>query len=131
VGGYRLLIIDGHGSHCSVEFQDLCKEKNIILLYMPAHSSHLLQPLDVACFSPLKRRYGDVVSGLVRNCTNYISKERFLLAFKTAFNQSITKENIQASFRGAGLVPHDPQVVLSKLDVVLQTPAQSPQREGT
>ncbi|KAL6171679.1 hypothetical protein ACJQWK_02685 [Exserohilum turcicum] len=128
VGGYRLLIVDGHESHISIEFQDLCKEKNIILLCMPPHSSHLLQPLDVACFSPLKRKYGDVISGLARNRTNYISKETFLAAFKTAFEQSITRENIQAGFRGAGLVLHDPQAVLSKLDVVVQTPKQSPQR---
>jgi hypothetical protein len=128
VGGYRLLIIDGHESHCSVDFQDLCKEKNIVLLCMPAHSSHLLQPLDVACFSPLKRKYGDAISGLARNRTNYISKETFLPAFKAAFEQSITKENIQAGFRGAGLVPHNPQAVLSKLDVVVQTPYQSPRR---
>ncbi|KAF7571217.1 hypothetical protein PtrM4_112190 [Pyrenophora tritici-repentis] len=131
VGGYRLLIIDGHESHCSVEFQDLCKEKDIILLCMPAHSSHLLQSLDVACFSPLKRKYGDAVSSLARNRTNYISKETFLPAFKAAFEQSITKENIQAGFRAAGLVPHDPQAVLSKLDVVVQTPKQSPQRAAT
>jgi hypothetical protein len=130
VGGYRLLIIDGHESHCSAEFQDRCKEKNIILLCMPAHSSHLLQPLDVACFAPLKRRYGDVISGLARNRTSYISKETFLPAFKTAFEQSITKQNIKAGFRGAGLVPHDPQAVLSKLDVVVQTPKSSPRQEG-
>ena len=128
MGGYLLLIIDGHESHCSIEFQDLCKEKNIILLCMPPHSSYLLQPLNVACFSPLKRKYGDAVSGLARNRTHYISKETFLLAFKAAFKQSITKENIQASFRGASLVPHDPQAVLSKLDVVVQTPVQSPRR---
>ncbi|KAL6170399.1 hypothetical protein ACJQWK_03381 [Exserohilum turcicum] len=95
---------------------------------MPAHSSHLLQPLNIACFSPLKRKYGDAISGLARNRTHYISKETFLPAFKTAFEQSITKENIQAGFRGASLVPHDPQAVLSKLDVVVQTPVQSPQQ---
>ena len=95
---------------------------------MPPHSSHLLQLLNVACFSPLKRKYGDAVLGLARNRTHYISKETFLLAFKAAFEQSITKENIQASFRGAGLVPHDPQAVLSKLDVVVQTLVQSPRR---
>jgi hypothetical protein len=131
VGGYRLLIIDGHESHCSVDFQDLCKEKNIVLICMPAHSSHLLQPLDVGCFAPLKRRYGDAISGLARNRTHYISKEAFLLAFKTAFGQSITKENILAGFRGAGLVPFDPQAVLSKLDVVLRTPVQSPRQVAT
>ena len=95
---------------------------------MPAHSSHLLQPLNVACFSPLKRKYGDSISGLARNRTSYISKETFLPAFKAAFEQSITKENIQASFRGASLVPHDPQAVLSKLDMVVRTPHQSPRQ---
>lgn len=28
VGGYQLLILDGHESHQSVEFQQLCKESN-------------------------------------------------------------------------------------------------------
>lgn len=98
---------------------------------MPVHSSYLLQPLDVAYFSPLKRKYGDMISGLACNRTHYISKEAFLPVFKTAFEQSFTKENIQAGFRGAGLVPHDPEAVLSKLDVVVQTPKSSPRRGAT
>ena len=61
---------------------------------MPAHSSYLLQPFNVACFSPLKRKYADAVLALARNRTNYISKETFLLAFKATFKQSITKKNI-------------------------------------
>jgi hypothetical protein len=97
---------------------------------MPAHLSHLLQPLNVACFALLKRRYGNVILGLARNRTSYISKETFLPAFKTAFEQSITKENIRAGFRGAGLVLHNPQAVLSKLDVVVQTLKSLPRQEG-
>ena len=61
---------------------------------MLLHSSHLLQPLDVACFSPLKRRYGDVILGLARNHINYISKEAFLPAFKKVFEQVFTQDNI-------------------------------------
>jgi hypothetical protein len=130
VGAHRLLIIDGHESHSSLEFQDLCKEKNIILRYMPPHSSHLLQPLDVGCFAPLKRRYGDQISALARNRIHYVSKETFLQGFKPAFKQSLTAENIKAGFRGAGIVPHDPEAVLSKLDVRLQTPALSSPVQG-
>jgi hypothetical protein len=122
VGVYRLLIIDGHESHCSVDFQDLCREKKIITLCMPPHSSHLLQPLDVACFSPLKRLYGDEVSALARSRIHHINKETFLPAFKAAFSKAFTAENVRAGFRGAGLVPHNPEVVLSKLDVRLRTP---------
>jgi len=41
-GIYRLLILDGHESHISVEFQQYCQENNIITLRMPPHSSYLL-----------------------------------------------------------------------------------------
>ena len=44
------------------------------------------------------------------------------MAFKTAYLQSITVQNAQAGFRGAGLIPFDPQAVISKLDVKLRTP---------
>jgi hypothetical protein len=114
--------VDDHESHSSHEFYKYCEEEKIIILCMPAHSSHLLQPLDVGCFSPLKRAYGNEISSLARYGSKQIKKEAFLPAFKAAFEKSITKENICASFRGAGLVPHDPEAVLSKLDVVLRTP---------
>jgi hypothetical protein len=54
--------------------------------------------------------------------TKKIKKEAFLLAFKAAFKKAITKENIYAGFRGARLVPHNPEAVILKLDVVLYTP---------
>ena len=118
---YRLLIINSYESHCSVDFQDLCKEKKIITHCMPPHSSHLLQPLDVACFSPLKRKYGDAISALARSRIHHINKQTFLLAFKEAFKKTFTTQNVCAGFRGAGLVPHNLEAVLSKLNVRLNT----------
>ena len=61
IGSYRLLILDGHGSHLTPAFDKICADNKIIALCMPAHSSHLLQPLDVGCFSPLKKAYGKLV----------------------------------------------------------------------
>jgi hypothetical protein len=55
VGARRLLNLDGYESHQSLDYHEFCKEKNIYTLSMPPHSSHLLQPLDVGCFSPSKR----------------------------------------------------------------------------
>ena len=93
---------------------------------MPAYSSHLLQPLDVVPYSLLKRHYGDGISLLARSRIYYIDKETFLLAFKAAFEKTFTLENVRARFRGAGLVPHNPEAVLSKLDVRLHTPTPPP-----
>jgi hypothetical protein len=122
IGARRLLILDGHESHHSLEFQELCKEHNVYKLCMPPHSSHLLQPLDVGCFSPLKRAYSREVETLMRNHINHITKLEFLPAFKAAFDRSFTPVNICSAFRGAGLVPLQPETVLSKLDVTLRTP---------
>jgi hypothetical protein len=47
VGKYCLLVLDGHGSHLTPAFDQLCEENQIIAICMPLHASHLLQPLDV------------------------------------------------------------------------------------
>ena len=52
--GHKLLFLDGHGSHISLELIDKAREQNIILFKIIAHSSHVLQPLDVAVFSSAK-----------------------------------------------------------------------------
>ena len=118
-GSYRLLILDGHESHHSTDFELFCQQHNIITLCMPAHSSHLLQPLDVGCFGPLKQSYGRQVEGFMRSHINHISKLEFLCAFREAWTASMTEKNIKGGFAGAGLVPYDPERVLSKLDVQL------------
>jgi hypothetical protein len=61
---------------------------------MPLYLLYLLQPLDIACFSLLKRAYSDEISALVRNCITSISKEAFLPSFKAAYNKAILEENI-------------------------------------
>jgi hypothetical protein len=98
VGTHRLLAIDGHESHNSLAFQQYCKENKIITICMPPHSSHLLQPLDVGCFAPLKKAYGRQAKDLMRNRITYITKLEFLPCFICAYNAAITPNNIQGGF---------------------------------
>ena len=121
-GVYRLLILDGHGSHLTPEFDLFCKEHSIITLCMPPHSSHLLQPLDVGYFAVLKQSYGRQIEGYIRNGVNHIDKPDFLYAFYAARTEAMTLANIQSSFAATGLVPYDPERVLSKLYTQLKTP---------
>jgi hypothetical protein len=51
-----------------------------------------------------------------------MTKLEFLYSFREAFFVSMTEKNIQNGFKEAGLVPYNPDTVLSKLDVLLQTP---------
>ncbi|KAJ6256127.1 hypothetical protein Dda_8962 [Drechslerella dactyloides] len=124
ISDYRLLVLDGHKSHHSAAFELYCQEHKIITVCMPPHSSHLLQPLDIGCFGPLKQAYSCQVEDLMRAHVNHISKLEFLSGFHRAFTAAITPKNIRSSFAGAGIVPYDPDRVLLKLDV--QLPASTP-----
>ncbi|EDN97161.1 hypothetical protein SS1G_02089 [Sclerotinia sclerotiorum 1980 UF-70] len=57
---------------------------------------------------------------------NHITKVEFFMAFKAAYQQSINSQNIKAGFRGTGLIPFDPQAILSKLDIRIYTPTPPP-----
>lgn len=93
---------------------------------MPPHSSHLLQPLNVSCFAVLKRSYGRQVEDLIRAGVSHINKSDFLLAYLTARTESITSNTVRSGFAATGLVPYDPERVLSKLNTQLRTPTPPP-----
>lgn len=59
----------------------------------------------------------------MRNQITYITKLEFLPCFIRAYKAAITPSNIQGGFRGAGLVPFDPEQVITALDVQLRTPS--------
>jgi hypothetical protein len=88
---------------------------------MPSHLSHILQPLDVVCFSLLKLKYSQRVRDLARRRVFYINKEGFFPAFKDAFFNVFTYDNCKKAFEALGLVPVNAQVVLDRLEVQLHT----------
>ena len=47
-----LLVVDGHRSRIQLVAAEYAKQHNVDLLIFPSHTTHLLQPLDVACFKP-------------------------------------------------------------------------------
>jgi hypothetical protein len=68
---YRLLVLNSYKSHYLTNFKLNCKENDIITLCMPPHSSHLLQPIDVSCFGPLKAAFGKQIEVLMRANITY------------------------------------------------------------
>ncbi|KAL5375218.1 hypothetical protein PMIN02_013148 [Paraphaeosphaeria minitans] len=130
VGSWRLLVLDGHESHQSQAFKDYCLERKILTLCMPAHSSHILQPLDVVCFAPLKLKYSQRVRALARRRVYHINKEGFLPTFRDAFLEMFTPENCKKAFEASSLVPLDRSVVIDRLEVRLRTPPPVPLPES-
>ncbi|KAF2194850.1 DDE-domain-containing protein [Zopfia rhizophila CBS 207.26] len=99
--------MDGHSSHCTEPFERYARDHNIIPLWLPSHSSHILQPLNVAVFSSVKRRFRDGVQDLIRNGQNHVINDDFLLA--------LSNNNIESAFRATGIFPFNLEEVLAKL----------------
>jgi hypothetical protein len=65
---------------------------------MLPYLSYLLQLLNVGCFLLLKRAYSCKIKALICYYINYITKLKFLPAFKAAFKQLFTLANICLAF---------------------------------
>ncbi|KAH5363543.1 hypothetical protein HBI48_081690 [Parastagonospora nodorum] len=93
-GRWRLLILDGHGSHLTPEFLEYCNRHRILLMVFPPHSTHTLQPLDV---------------GLVS-----IKKGDFFPLFWRAWSSSFKENTILKAFEATGIWPTNPRVILDR-----------------
>ena len=50
-----LILLDNYESHLSIALIDYCRDNGIVLLTLPSHCSHKLQPLDQTVFGPFKK----------------------------------------------------------------------------
>jgi hypothetical protein len=105
-GECRLLILDGHGNHTTIDFMWECYINNIYLLFLPPHSSHVLQPLDLAVFSPVKQRYRHYLARFIEaGDATPNGKMMFLWAYIKAREDALTSRNARAGFQASGLWP--------------------------
>ncbi|KAJ6437943.1 DDE superfamily endonuclease, CENP-B-like protein [Purpureocillium lavendulum] len=114
---YRLLITDGHSSHVNMDFLEWCDQHRIIVAVFPPHSTHRLQPLDVSLFSPLSTAYSNQLIQWTAKTQGLVglSEREFWTLFWNAFEASFTPENVASGWKRTGLLPFDPEVVLSQI----------------
>lgn len=78
----------------------------IWLVWLPAHSSHITQPLDVGVFSSLKSTYRTAVDDyFFESGGGDSSKETFLQCYCKARKAAQTIQNIRSGWRATGLWP--------------------------
>jgi hypothetical protein len=113
---YRLLLLDGHGSHLTEEFLEFCHRHKILVGIYPPHSTHTLQPLDVVMFKPLSTAYSKKLGERLFKHKGLapVKKSDFFSLFWDAWVASFTESNILSSFRAVGVSPFNPNVILDK-----------------
>ena len=113
---WRLLILDGHGSHVTMDFINYCDQNKILLAILPPHSTHTLQPLDVVLFKPLSTAYSKELTTHLHNGQglSVIKKSDFFHLFWKAWISTFTQGLILKSFEATGIAPLQPNVILHR-----------------
>lgn len=102
-----LLLYDGHLSHTSLQTIELAVNEGISILKLPAHCTDVLQPLDVACFSPLKSYYEKQLTErvFVTGAREPLRKGEFCNVLGKIWRRGLSVSNIMAGFAATGVFP--------------------------
>ncbi|EED11636.1 conserved hypothetical protein [Talaromyces stipitatus ATCC 10500] len=114
--GWRLLILDGHGSHVNMRFIEYCDRNRILLAIFPAHATRTLQPLDVALFAPLSKAYTKELRRFLDDCQGLtrLSKRDFFRLFWASWKIAFTSDNINSAFKNTGFYPFNPELAIQR-----------------
>ena len=81
--GPAVLILDGFGCHHSPAMQEMLEEENVVLQFLPPHTSDQLQPLDLGIFAIQKRwksnvSVDDKLNGQTKQVIKMLNHSKFL-----------------------------------------------------
>ena len=119
----KVLIGDNLAAHFSPYVIAKCEEHNVRFVFLPENSTQLLQPLDVAVFAPVKRRWRAILNDWKRECMMAgkdiatLPKKELPPPLLTKLLQKDFSSSIISGFEACGLVPFCPQRALMKLPV--------------
>jgi hypothetical protein len=105
-----VLFMDGHETHETPEMKRIVYKRlddedlEIILLCLPSKTTHKMQPLDVAVFSQVERRWQVVCDEAIKKKTP-INRFTVIPAYVRGTRAAITKELIQKAFKKTGIYP--------------------------
>lgn len=104
-----LLIFDGHLSHVSFDVISHAIDDNITLLKFPPHVTDVLQPLDVACFAPLKKKWEGVLNDWVNayGTKEPMTRANFANQLGKIWKLGLSESNVISGFASTGVFPVD------------------------
>lgn len=107
-----LLIVDGHVSHThNLKVLQMARDAGVVMLSLPSHTTHRMQPLDMAFFRPLSTFYGQEADKRMRhNPGRPLSHFQVCMIFGKAYQRAASLETAANGFRNAGIWPVDRDV---------------------
>lgn len=127
-----MLILDNVEAHITIITIDLARENRVVLLTLPPHTSHRLQPLDRAVHGPSKKAYNVALDAWIRSHPGRTATIYEIPAIVTKVQLSATSQrNIKAGFATTGIYPYN-TVLFKDADIVAAevTDHQNPETEA-
>lgn len=107
-----IFFMDGHSSHLTLELSEFCTKAGIILVALYPNSTHVLQPLDVAFFHPLKVEWRKQVKKYrLENDGQNVHRNSFASVLQSTLENMDIKTILQSGFRSTGLYPFNPDAI--------------------
>ncbi len=103
----KVLLGDNLSSHLTMDVIDACRKNNIAFCCLPPNSTHILQPLDVAPFAPLKAAWRTVLKTYKVKYPSKagIDKAHFPTLLRKTLERSQIGNHLPAGFAKCGLFP--------------------------
>ena len=112
--GPVVMLFDGHYSHLGLSLIMKARGFGIHLICLPPNTTHILQPLDVGVFGPVKTAWRKILKMYkVQTRAANVNKEVFPGLIRKLWDCCITPAHLRSAFRCAGLVPFDPRAIKS------------------
>ena len=97
---------DWHETRNNYYLAKQLQELNIILYGLPPNTTHMMQPLDVAVFGPLKKEWSRGAKNFEhKNPDSVINQVNFAEVFLPIYYSCISEGNIRSGFSKCGLYP--------------------------
>jgi hypothetical protein len=96
--GPSYLLLDNCSAHHGIRFSNLCNQHNIVPIFLPAHASNQVQPLDLCLFGVTK---GQIIRVNNLECANIQSTH--VVKVINGFLSAANPNNIVSSFRNGGI----------------------------
>lgn len=102
-----LLVFDGHFTHTrNIDVINIARKNHVIIVCLPPHSSHKMQPLDVSFMKPFKTFYSQEIEMWLRaNPGRVVSVYQIGDLFGKAYMKAATVQNAVGGFKTTGLFP--------------------------
>jgi hypothetical protein len=97
----KLLLYNGHSSHCTDEFKTLAAQHNIILYQFPSYLTYIMQPLDIGCFQTWKHFHNLAIYSSLHSLQNTYNSAVFLRDLPAIREKTLTISTIVSALQAA------------------------------